>query len=40
VDAKSETSGDANVSLPDFHPQTELRDWGNGQAFPLSLEDI
>lgn len=22
-------------SLPDFHPQTVLRDWGNGQAFRL-----
>jgi hypothetical protein len=22
--------------LPDFHPQTVLRDWGNGQAFRLS----
>jgi hypothetical protein len=23
-------------TLPDFHPQTVLRDWGNGQAFHLS----
>jgi hypothetical protein len=24
------------MALPDFHPQTILRDWGNGQAFHLS----
>jgi hypothetical protein len=23
-------------ALPEFHPQTPLRDWGNGQAFHLS----
>jgi hypothetical protein len=22
--------------LPDFHPRTILRDWGNGQAFHLA----
>jgi hypothetical protein len=22
--------------LPDFHPQTVLRDWGNGQGFRLA----
>ncbi len=25
-----------NRELPDFHPQTVLRDWGNGQAFRLA----
>ena len=40
VNAKSETSGAASVSLSDFHPQTQLRDWGNGQAFRLSLGHI
>jgi hypothetical protein len=25
-----------NQGLPQFHPQTALRDWGNGQAFRLS----
>jgi len=24
------------TTLPDFHPQTILRDWGNGQAFHVS----
>jgi hypothetical protein len=24
------------IDLPEFHPQTELRDWGNGQAFRLA----
>jgi hypothetical protein len=27
------------VELPNFHPQTLLRDWGNGQGFRLA-DDI
>ena len=28
--------GDGNQGLPQFHPQTVIRDWGNGQAFRLA----
>jgi hypothetical protein len=28
--------GIGNEDLPEFHPQTVLRDWGNGQAFRLA----
>jgi type IV secretory system conjugative DNA transfer VirD4/TraG family protein len=28
--------GEDDADLPDFHPQTVLRDWGNGQAFRLA----
>jgi len=27
---------DSPDDLPDFHPQTVLRDWGNGQGFRLA----
>src|SRR5271170_5554639 len=27
---------EGNHPLPEFHPQTVLRDWGNGQAFHLA----
>lgn len=27
---------DGNTDLPEFHPQTLVRDWGNGQGFRLS----
>src|SRR5271169_6362059 len=27
---------DGKNALPEFHPQTPLRDWGNGQAFRLA----
>jgi hypothetical protein len=27
---------ETEIELPEFHPQTELRDWGNGQAFRLA----
>src|ERR1039457_3987429 len=28
--------GEVNQTLADFHPQTPLRDWGNGQALRLA----